>query len=350
MTPAEKYLRSFIAKADLPRFVGERDAAVSHHWLDFASNVPPSRGDAHHYPPQSPSGPLQAALNSLFSAKQRKELTVDNLVVTRGVSEGIDLLTRACGGPGRTAAAFRPTFPMYRYWARLNGVRFVELNGTHVWRKARLPAKVVPARTGLLWLCNPNNPTGSTCSPATVRALAKRTKGILAVDETYIDFCPEQSAVSLVAEIPNLVIARSLSKAWGLASERVGVLVAHESIVRALRAIQGPYALSAHTLQVLSQLPARRRAHQTSVRATVRERQRVYAELAKLVGPANLIPSEANFFFIARKQPQKLVTQLERQRFLVAGIVDATPSGVRFSIRSRADNDRLLRALAPLLR
>ena len=350
MTPAEKYLRPYLSKADLPTFVGERDAALSHHWLDFASNIPPSRGDAQNYPPQSPSGPLAAALLALFSADERKHLSPDNLVVTRGVSEGIDLLTRACTGPGRAAGAFTPTFPMYRYWARLNGVRFLPIDGGEIWGRERLAANIVPARIGLLWLCNPNNPTGSSFTPAMIRALAKRTSGILAVDETYIDFCPGNTAASLVAETPNLVIARSLSKAWGLASERIGVLVAHRSIVRALRAIQGPYAISAQTLRVLSQLPARKRGHQARVKANVRERKRVYTELVRIGGAESVSPSDANFIFVAMENPKKLVAQLERQGFLVAGILDDSTSGVRFSIRSRADNDRLLRALASLLR
>lgn len=343
MTPARRYLHRHLADADLPGFVKARGTEAARQALDFASNVPTDGRPESRYP-ETDEKALDAALRTLFTADERRYLDIEHLVIVRGVSEGIDLITRAAAGRGRPVVSFGPTFPMYRYWAAWNAARYVELPNLKPGK--RLPQQLGPKSAALHWLCHPNNPTGRACESATLRALAERVPGLLAVDETYLDFSDAPSAVALLRRYPNVVVARSLSKAWGLAGERLGLLVAHPSIAKVLRAIQGPYAVSAHAFETLRSLPERSVHRQVWIRHIRAERARVQKSLEATLGPERLVPSDANFFFVSTRKATIVEKALAKKGLLV-GAVDGV--GIRFCLRSAEENDRLLRALIPLL-
>jgi histidinol-phosphate aminotransferase len=339
VTPAEKYLHPHLHRACLPPFVTERDSPRARRALDFASNVPECNG-AREYAAGG-RAMYDAVLRSLFTGREASALTADHLVVVRGVSEGIDLLTRSAAGPGRPVAAFGPTFPMYRYWASLSGAAYVEVDGFPLWERGSIPRRL-PNRPKLWWVCRPNNPTGHTVSLAALGGLAPRLRALVAVDETYVDFAGTTSAVGFLRRHDNVVVARSLSKAWMLAGERIGVLVAHPSVARVLRAIQGPYAIPSSTLRLLEELPGRRSRKDACVEAVVEERARLLTAIERLRLPVVAYPSGANFVCLASPRTEEAIRALRRGGFWVGG--DAT-AGLRFSVRSRRDNDRLLEAL-----
>ncbi len=196
------------------------------------------------------------------------KIKTENILLTRGADEGIELLIRTFCEAGQDSIAFcPPTYGMYKISAETCGVNYQEIALS---KNLDLPNnldKLVSTDVNILFLCNPNNPTGSLISNEQFEHLLSLTKEttIVVVDEAYIDFCPEQSIVRLIAKYPNLVVLRTLSKAFGLAGLRCGFVLADSSIIACLKKVIAPYpvptpvatiatqALSATGLKVMQQ-------------------------------------------------------------------------------------------------
>ncbi|WP_376692876.1 histidinol-phosphate transaminase [Wenzhouxiangella sp. EGI_FJ10409] len=172
----------------------------------------------------------------------------DNLLMTRGSDEGIDLLNRAFVRPGEDGViTCPPCFGMYALSARIQGARLQEipLRESDEDFELDLDGLAAAAPAKLLFLCSPNNPTGGGLSAETVLALARARagQGLVVIDEAYIEFSERQSLAPRVVNQPNLVVLRTLSKAFGLAGCRLGALIASVEVVGILRRIIPPYPL-----------------------------------------------------------------------------------------------------------
>lgn len=172
----------------------------------------------------------------------------DNLLITRGSDEGIDLLMRLLVRPGiDRVMTLPPCFGMYALYAQIQGAELVEValtQGEHAWA-VDWPSMEDADPCRVYFLCSPNNPTGNTLTPIEVLAFAKRVQGhgLVVLDEAYSEFSDQPSLVSTIEHQPNVVVLRTLSKGFGLAGARVGGVIAHPDLIAWLKRIIAPYPL-----------------------------------------------------------------------------------------------------------
>ena len=187
------------------------------------------------------------------------ELKSDNVLMTRGADEGIELLVRTYCQPAKDSIAlFLPTYGMYKVTADTHNVAINALT-----QELLLTANVDDIVTAvgsskLVFICNPNNPTGSLTPLDKVKAIATALTGkaLVIVDEAYIEFCPEQSATQLINEFSNIVVLRTLSKAFALAGLRTGFTLAQASVLAPIRKVIAPYPVSSVVASIAAQAVA----------------------------------------------------------------------------------------------
>jgi len=221
-----------------------------------------------------------------------------------GSNEVMHQLLLAYGGPGRTALGFTPHYSMYPEYARDTFTRWVTAERgpapDFALTAEQVTAAIAEHRPQILVLTSPNNPTGTALDPAVVRAAAEAmlaAGGLLVVDEAYGEFRRDgvPSALELLPEFANLVVTRTMSKAFALAGGRIGYLVADPAIVDGVRIVRLPYHLSAVT-QAVARTALAHREELLSQVATLREERDALA--AHLTERGHVVaPSDANFIF-----------------------------------------------------
>jgi len=286
------------------------------------------------------------------------EVGNDNVLVTRGSSEGIDLLMRTFCVAGKDNVLLTPpVFEMYQIYATVQGVQTIDLpllpeNDFALDVDALLDA--CSNNTKLIFLCSPNNPLGTTISHDQVLRIlqARAGRSVVVLDEAYIEFSELDSLVKLVTEFRNLVVLRTLSKARALAGARCGAVIASSEIVQLLDGVLAPYALSspviasAEAALSVSELALSDRA----IRHTVIERERVYRELSDCKAIQNIWPSQANFLFVRLACPADVERCLKEAGIIIRTYSDdpALQNCARITISTEDDNDRLIKALRNL--
>lgn len=171
-------------------------------------------------------------------------VTSDQVLTTRGADEGIELLVRTFCEPNVDGILFcPPTYGMYRITAETAGVSPTEVPLTPDWQLDLKAIEANLAGNKLVFVCSPNNPTGNVMARQDIESLLKMTqdRAVVVIDEAYIDFCPEVSSVELLSRYENLVILRTLSKAFALAGLRCGFALANTPLIEALKKVIAPY-------------------------------------------------------------------------------------------------------------
>jgi histidinol-phosphate aminotransferase len=278
----------------------------------------------------------------------------EQLLPGRGSDESIDLLVRGfCRAGVDNVVLCPPTFGMYAVAARIQGaaVREVPLlpeSGFALDTAGVLAA--CDANTRIVFLCSPNNPTGNAMDPAAVEQLlvALASRSLVVVDEAYIEFSGDPSLTGSLARFPNLVVLRTLSKAFGLAGARVGSLIAAPEIVALLSKVIPPYSIPQLTIEaVLATLAAPQLAIQRERVAQIRaERERLRAALANCKPVQKIWPSVANFLFVDFTDAAAVLAAARDARLLIRDMRNVSPSSLRISVGSPEQNDRLIRSLA----
>jgi histidinol-phosphate aminotransferase len=301
------------------------------------------------YPEVRPQA-LRNALADRFGCE------ADRLLVTRGSSEAIDLIVRAFCNAGRDAVLVTtPTFSMYRHYAEVQGARLVEVP-SHAERDFAIDVgEILEAcddSTSLIFICSPNNPTGTTLPREDLEKLLRDRgdRSAVVVDEAYIEFADEPSVIELLDTYDNLLVLRTLSKALGLAGARCGAVAGPIEVVRMLNAIQAPYALSTPVIECVEdalqsdQLEAAREA----VAEIVAERERVVAALQAFPFVAKVWPSDANFLLARFDDARAVMRRCADDGVLLRHFGGPLDDCIRITIGSREDNDALLETLSAI--
>jgi histidinol-phosphate aminotransferase len=291
--------------------------------LKFDQNTPPLPGV-----PQVPLAESMARLNEYpdgtylalrEAAASYVGLAAENVVVGAGADDLILLVARVFLGPGARASIDPPTYALYRIATTLAGAEVVG------------PSEEAIVR----WVCNPNNPTGETTAPEEIVELAHRApETIVVVDEAYLEY-GGTSCAPWVDRLPNLVVLRTLSKAFGLAALRVGYALAHPETAALLDERRAPASISGPAAAIAA--AALRAPRLGDVETTVAERERL--RIALLAAGYDCPQTATNFVFVRSAEP--LAERLEGQGI----VVRAFREGIRISVRRPSENDVLLRAL-----
>lgn len=301
------------------------------------SSFPPSpaalqalkSGEVSRYPD---SGRFMEALSAYAG------LPEDNIVIGAGMDEVIATSARLFLGPGDRALIPVPTYTYYEVVVRMCGA-------IPQFSKRQSDFSVdpeIPEDAKLIFLCSPNNPTGSVTSEETVRAIAESCRGIVFLDEAYAEFAG-RSLSGLVEEYRNLIVGRTLSKAFGLAGLRLGYALAPRWMAEQYRRIAPLFSISAPSLAAGTAALKDLDHMQETVRRTISERERMRRRLP------GACPSEGNFLFLRTRNRSDLVTE----RLLLKGILVRDCSSfrgagdrcIRVTVGTPAQNDRFLEAL-----
>lgn len=281
----------------------------------------------------------------------------DQVLVGRGSDEGIDLIVRAfCRAGLDSVTICPPTFGMYRVSARIQGASVIEAPLLKE-RNFALDAEAVitAARRDsvkIVFLCSPNNPTGGLLERAAIERVceALADRAIVVLDEAYIEFANTPSMAERLNHFPNLVILRTLSKAYALAGARCGALLAHSDIVSLLARVITPYALPTHTIE--SVLTFTNAVHvadsERRITQVLAERERLAVELARLPLITRVWPSASNFLLVDCVDPEQVLRAATSSGLIIRdtraqlGLANT----VRISVGAPEQNDRLLAGIA----
>lgn len=226
------------------------------------------------------------ALRESFADYLGHGLTAEQIWAGNGSNEVLQHLLQAFAGPGRTAFGFAPTYSMYPLLARGTGADWVAGERAHDFSVSAASAaeQVADVRPDVVFLCAPNNPTGTPLSLDVVEAVYDATDGIVIVDEAYQEFAPRdtRSALTLLPGRERLVVSRTMSKAFAFAGARVGYLAASPVLIDALRLVRLPYHLSALTQAAATAALAHAPTMLSMVDEIVAQRDRISATLSAL--------------------------------------------------------------------
>lgn len=273
--------------------------------------------------------------------------TIQNIVIGNGSSEILLALFQTFGGPGRSIVFPVPSFSMYGIYAQLTTSESVPvvLNEDFSVSRDKVLEAARQADAKLIVLCNPNNPTGTIIPSEDIEYIVSKAECPVVVDEAYYEFYG-QSAVELMKKYDNLIVARTLSKAYGLAAIRVGYMLANVGIVSMVSRVIMPYhinALSLITAEVVYQM---RDEFLPSIGLIIAERKRLSGVLQTLPG-IQVFPSETNFILIRTAKAKELSAYLSEKNI---GIRDfsAAPyltNCIRITVGTPLENDDLCKAI-----
>lgn len=279
----------------------------------------------------------------------------EQVLVSRGADEGIELLIRAFCEPGKDAILYcPPTYGMYSVSAETIGVEGRTVAAKADW-SLDIPA-IEAALDGvkLVYVCSPNNPTGNIIDPDEIRAVLEMTRGraIVAVDEAYIEFCPQATVSGWLQEYPHLAILRTLSKAFALAGLRCGFTIANSELIGLLMKVIAPYPLSTPVADIAAQAlsPEGLAIMRQRVADVTENREWLLKELEKCACVEEVFASDTNYV-LARFSASSAVFKNLWDQGIILRDQNKQPglSGcLRITIGTRNELQRVIDALQPL--
>ena len=277
----------------------------------------------------------------------------ERLLAGRGSDEAIALLVRAYCRAGQAAVVIcPPTCGMDRVAARIQGAEVLEVPLLAESCALDLPAVTAAGREAkIVFLCSPNNPTGNLLAERDILALARSLAGsaLVVVDEAYVEFADRPSLARHLEALPNLVVLRTLSKAYALAGSRCGAMLAAPEVVALLRRIIPTYAITSSTVdEVLALTEAPQRALGAARIATLLEERGMLGQrLARLPLVKRVFPSDANFLLVRCSDPALVLAAARSTGLLLRNFssVPGLDGCVRITVGTPEQNQRLLGAL-----
>lgn len=309
-------------------------------WLD--ANESPYNNGVNRYP-----DPHQKALKGEIA--QLKGVTPEQVFVGNGSDEAIDLCFRIFCEPGvDNVVAIAPTYGMYAVAAAINNVAVREVPLEAETYALNVPAMLAAAdaRTRLMWVCSPNNPTGNAFSLQQLEALANNFSGVLVVDEAYIDFSSQPSMLNVLSKHPNVVVLQTLSKAWGMAGLRLGLAFASPMIADIFARVKYPYNVNAPTqVEVAKRLHSE--PHDAHVAEVCNQRQWLATELAKMPCVLKVYHSDANFLLVKVTDADAIYDHLVANGIIVRNRnrVKGCEGCLRITVGTPAENANVIDAL-----
>lgn len=272
----------------------------------------------------------------------------DMILCGNGSDDCLTVLTRAFVGPGEKLRLPYPSYILYKTLAELQGAQFDEVSFGPEFNLTQEFARP-DASVKLVYLPNPNSPTGTLVSHESILELADALNCPLVVDEAYVDFAP-QSAIQLVKQNPKIIVTRTLSKSYALAGLRFGFLVAHPEIVSTLRKVKDSYNTDALSLAGATAAISDQAWLQENVSKIKATRERMTTLLREL--GFDVLPSHANFVWATRtdRPTQPIYEALKKNGILVRYMnYPRWTDGLRISVGTDEQIDALFVVLRGIL-
>lgn len=292
-------------------------------------------GSLNRYPDSNPW-----RLKQILSSQ--KKVKSSEILIGNGSDEIIDLVQRVFCEPKEDAIIVcPPTYGMYEVYAALNNLEVIKINLTNDFQ-LNLEA-ILDQKAKMIYVCSPNNPTGNVLE--NIESILQNFKGIVFVDEAYIEFSNVPSLVDKINQYPNLIVSQTFSKARGLAAARIGVAYANEIIIEALEKIKPPYNISQLNQDAAVLSLANAEALKTNIAVLIQEREKLENNLVSLDFVTKIYPSQANFILVEMKNATKIFNQLIEQQIITRNRTSVVKNCIRVTVGTPKENEQLFYAL-----
>ncbi|MDB2491311.1 histidinol-phosphate transaminase, partial [Flavobacteriaceae bacterium] len=229
-----------------------------------------------------------------------KGISKEQILLGNGSDEVLDLIFRVfCEPREDNVIVLPPTYGMYEVLANTNAIELVKIPLIENFQpNVKEIIKGQDAKTKVLFLCSPNNPTANSFNATSIETLIKEFNGIVVIDEAYIDFSIEDSWLGRLDEFPNLIVTQTLSKAYGLAAIRLGICYASKEIISILNKIKPPYNVNQLTQDVALQSILNQEKVKNDITAIISERNQLIRDLENVEIVEKVYSSDANFLLV----------------------------------------------------
>ncbi|SFB56651.1 histidinol-phosphate transaminase [Algoriphagus aquimarinus] len=278
-----------------------------------------------------------------------KDVKPSHIFLGNGSDEAIDLLFRAFCNPGiDNVILLPPTYGMYEVSANINDVetRKVPLTEDFQLQPDKILA-AVDAHTKIIFVCSPNNPSGNKVKRNDIIRLLQEFNGLVVVDEAYIDFSDEPSFTTELGKYGNLLVMQTFSKAWGLASLRLGMAFASKKMIKILNRIKPPYNISGLTQETVLAAIQNQDKVAKMTQDILAEKDFLQGELEKLDYIQKIHPTHANFLLVKIPNASHVYDDLIEEKIIVRNRskVQLCEDCLRISVGTRSENEAFIQAL-----
>lgn len=293
---------------------------------------------------------LRGALAQFINHKSGTDFDLNSIWVANGSNEILQSIFLAFDG---VALGFEPSYSMHPLIAKVIGKDWIQIKRDEAFKigSSQVTEALAHSDAKLFFITTPNNPTGTTTSLGTIEELASRAMkigAIVIVDEAYAEFSAEPSAVTLISKYPNILVSRTMSKAFAFAGGRLGYLIADPKVIQAMQLVRLPYHLSSLTQAAALAALSRAATLESDVLQIRSSRDEIAAELTRW--GLTVIPSDANFLLFGgfASSPQSIWMALLDRGVLVRDV--GIPGFLRVTIGTPAENKEFLSALNEVIR
>ena len=309
------------------------------------ANENPFENGVNRYP-----DPQQLKLKSKIS--ELKGISTNHILLGNGSDEVLDLVFRAFCEPNQDQIiTLPPTYGMYGVLANLNAIENIEIPLKLDFQlDINKILEAFNSHTKLLFICSPNNPTSNSFKNKSVERLITEFKGIVVIDEAYIDFSTHESWTKRLNEFPNLIITQTLSKAYGMAGIRLGICFSSAEIITILNKIKPPYNVNELTQQCALERLGKTQVVSDEIQTILKQREWMRSELNKIPFIEMVYPSDANFILAKVDDANKRYSKLIAKGIVVRNRTNQPlcENCLRFTVGTIQENIKLIKALQAL--
>ncbi|WP_417360191.1 histidinol-phosphate transaminase [Galbibacter sp.] len=306
------------------------------------ANENPFNNGVNRYP-----DPQQHSVKEVLA--EQKGVLESQILLGNGSDEVLDLIYRVfCEPKVDNIITLPPTYGMYKVLSEINDIENREVLLTEDFElNIAAILEQIDRNTKLIFICSPNNPTGNIFNTEAISTLLKSFKGMVVVDEAYIDFSSQSSWVNRLEEFPNLIVTQTLSKAYGMAGIRLGICYASQDVIALINKVKPPY-----NVNELTQIKALERLRnpqliRSEINSILEAKDSLLKALVRLDWIEKVYPSEANFLLLkvdsAKERYQQLI-----ERGIVIRDRSTQPlceNTLRITIGTQPENTKLIEVL-----
>ncbi len=325
---------------NLKPYSSARDEFEGENGIFLDANENPF-GELNRYP-----DPYQLKIKQKLS--ELNQISTENIFLGNGSDEVIDLAFRIFCEPKKDKVlTFSPTYGMYEVSANINDVELInlELNKDFQINLENLKPYLNDENLKIIFICSPNNPTGNSIK--NIKYILENFNGIVFIDEAYIDFSPEESFRNQIKNYPNLIVSQTFSKAWGMASVRVGIAYASKKIIKFYNKVKPPYNISQLNQDAILNTLNDEKINQVSenIKIILEEKKSLIQNLKKLNLVKTIFPSDANFVLIEVDNADSVYQELVNQNVIIRNRNSVIKNCLRITVGSPEENQKLIETL-----
>lgn len=329
----------------LKPYSSARHEFTGHGEIFLDANENPYDTDVNRYP-----DPLQQELKQVIS--ELKNIPVDQIFLGNGSDEAIDLILRIFCNPGQDEImVLPPTYGMYQVSADIADVKVKKVRLTEDFQPdLESIRQSMGENTKVLFLCSPNNPSGNLIGIEKVKQILGFFKGIVVIDEAYIDFCPESTTMPMIGLYDRLIVLQTLSKAWGMAAIRLGMAFSSADIISYFNKVKAPYNINILTQRFALDRLNKRQAMRDQTSEILNEKHKLMTLLPSIPCVQKVYPSDANFLLIKVTQADRIYEALVAKGIVVRNRSKepGCENALRITIGKPKENELLIQTLKSL--